>query len=160
MARSTHSQAGPSQSLGTQFQVTVSGQTTQVRVREGRVALSGTGGVQPQVIAAGDALEIRGAEEHWLRGLASYGSDWEWATPLAQPLEIENRPLAEFLAWLAREHGWQVRYGNDVLQQRTHEIRLHGSFDGLETAAMLERAALVTGVPLDARDGILWVGAP
>lgn len=156
---SVRTPAGEVSHVGTQFQVSVSGQTTQVRVREGRVALEGHGGVPPQVIAAGDGLEIRGSEEHWLRGLATYGPDWEWATQLARPLEIEDRPLAEFLAWLAREHGWQVRYGSDTLQQRMHDIRLHGSFDGLETTAMLERVALVTGVPLDVRDGVLWVGA-
>ncbi len=156
---SVRTPAGEVSHVGTQFQVSVSGQTTQVRVREGRVSLAGGGGIQRQVVGAGDALEIRGTAEHWQRGLASFGPDWEWATQLAQPLEIEDRPLAEFLAWLAREHGWQLRYGNDTLQQRTHDIRLHGSFDGLETMAMLERVALVTGVPLDVRDGALWVGA-
>ena len=59
---------------------------------------------------------------------------------------------------MAREHGWQVRYGDETLQPRTLDIRLHGSLDQLDSAAMLERVALVTGVPLEARDGVLWVG--
>jgi ferric-dicitrate binding protein FerR (iron transport regulator) len=157
-ALSIRTPAGEVSHLGTQFQVQVSGQTTRVRVREGRVALAPQTGIRPRVIAAGDALEVSGGEEHWRHGLASFGDDWEWATALAQPLAIEDRPLAEFLAWLAREHGWQLRYGNTALQQRTLEIRLHGSFDGLDTASMLERVGLVTGVPLAVRDGALWVG--
>jgi ferric-dicitrate binding protein FerR (iron transport regulator) len=158
-ALSIRTPAGELSHVGTQFQVQVAGQTTRVRVREGRVALAPETGIRPRVIAAGDALEIRGGEEHWQHGLASFGDEWEWATALAQPLAIEDRPLAEFLAWLAREHGWQLRYGNAALQQRTLEIRLHGSFDGLDTASMLERVGLVTGMPLAVRDGALWVGA-
>ena len=30
---------------------------------------------------------------------------------------IEERPLAEFLAWMAREHGWQLHFGDE--QQQT-----------------------------------------
>jgi FecR-like protein len=150
--------AGDVSHVGTQFQVSVAGQTTRVQVREGRVSLEPAAGGRQLGIAAGDALEVRGREEHWQRGLASYGSRWEWATSLAQPLAIEDRPLAEFLAWLSREHGWQVTYADDALQQHTHEVRLHGSFEGLDTAAMLERVTLVTGVPLEVRDGALWVG--
>ena len=44
------------------------------------------------------------------------------------------------------------------MQSRAIDIRLHGSLDPLDSAAMLERVSLVTGVPLDARDGVLWVG--
>jgi len=158
-ALSIRTPAGEVSHVGTQFQVQVSGQTTRVRVREGRVALLPEAGAQQRVIAAGDALEVSGSEERWQHGLASLGDDWEWATTLAQPLIIENRTLAEFLTWLAREHGWQLRYGDDALQQRTLDIRLHGSFDGLDTPSMLERIGLVTGVPLAVRDGSLWVGA-
>ena len=77
---------------------------------------------------------------------------------IAPALEIENRPLAEFVSWMAREHGWQVQYSDEALQHRTLDIRLHGSLDQMDSAAMLERVALVTGVPLTARDGVLWVG--
>jgi ferric-dicitrate binding protein FerR (iron transport regulator) len=158
-ALSIRTPAGDVSPVGTQFQVQVVGQTTRVRVREGRVALIPETGTQQRVIAAGDALEVSGGAERWQHGLASFGDDWEWATTLAQPLVIEDRPLAEFLAWLAREHGWQLRYGSGALQQRTLDIRLHGSFDGLDTSSMLERVGLVTGVPLVVRDGSLWVGA-
>ena len=73
--------------------------------------------------------------------------------------EIENRPLSEFLAWLAREQGWRVHYASERLQEQAAQIRLHGSLEGLEVAAMLERVVLVTGVKLEVRHGVLWVGA-
>jgi ferric-dicitrate binding protein FerR (iron transport regulator) len=149
--------AGAVRHVGTQFQVRVSGELTVVRVREGRVLLSRASGA-PTDIAAGDELRVTGGELRLRRGLPSYGADWEWSAGIAPALEIENRPLAEFIAWVAREHGWQVRYGDETLQSRTFDIRLHGSLDQMEGPAMLERVTLVTGVPLQARDGVLWVG--
>ena len=150
--------AGEVRHVGTQFQVRVSGGITEIRVREGRVALRRASDEDARMVAAGDQLEIRGNEERWQHGLASFGADWEWSTSVTPALAIEDRPLAEFLAWTAREHGWQLHYSNEVLQQRTLEIRLHGSLDGLETDAMLERVAMVTGIPLMAGEGVLWVG--
>jgi ferric-dicitrate binding protein FerR (iron transport regulator) len=149
--------AGDVRHIGTQFQVRVAGGTTGIRVREGRVALrSGTTGAR--TVAAGDALEVRGGEEHWQHGLPSFGAEWEWSATLAPALTIEDRPMAEFLAWMSREHGWQLHFGDESLQRRAQEIHLHGSLDGLDAAAMLGRVALVTGVPLTLDEGVLWVG--
>jgi ferric-dicitrate binding protein FerR (iron transport regulator) len=149
--------AGEVRHVGTQFQLTVAGGTTRVRVREGRVLIT-RGSETPRDIAPGDELEISGSNLQWSRGLKSFGPDWEWSANIAPPLDIENRPLSEFLAWMIREHGWQLRYTDETLQQRTHEIRLHGSLDRLDAAAMLERVSLVTGVQLSAVDGVLSVG--
>jgi ferric-dicitrate binding protein FerR (iron transport regulator) len=150
--------AGEVRHVGTQFQVSVSGTVTRVRVREGRVLLTPQDAAAFDM-AAGDELEIAGTRAQWRHGLASYGAGWEWATAVGPTFAAENRPLAEFLTWLAREHGWQLRYAGDSMQQRTHEIRLHGSLEGLDADAMIERVSLITGIPLSARDGVLWIGA-
>jgi transmembrane sensor len=149
--------AGEVRHVGTQFQVQVAGPATRVIVREGRVLLTPASGVATD-IAAGDELRISGGDLQWRRGLPSHGAEWEWSAGIAPVLEIENRPLAEFVTWMAREHGWQVRYGDETLQRRAVEIRLHGSLDRLDGDAMLNRVAMVTGVSLRARDGVLWVG--
>jgi len=149
--------AGEVRHVGTQFQVHVSGEETRIRVREGRVALR-RGNDPSRLVASGDELEVRGDDERWRHGLASFGEEWEWATSVATTIAIEDRPLSEFLGWIAREHGWQVHYADDSLQQRMLDIRLHGSLDGLATDAMLERVSLVTGVPLVTNDGVLRVG--
>jgi len=149
--------AGAVRHVGTQYQVHVAGNVTLVRVREGRVLLNRDSGASTD-IAAGDELRVSGADVQWRRGLPSFGDDWEWSAGVAPALEIENRPLAEFVTWVAREHGWQVRFVDVALQSRAADIRLHGSLDPRDSAAMLERIALVTGVPLKVRDGVLWVG--
>ena len=60
-------------------------------------------------------------------GLPSFGEEWEWAARMAPGFDIENRPLSEFLAWLVREHGWQLRFTDAQWQSRAQGIRLHGS---------------------------------
>ncbi|HTU65692.1 MAG TPA: FecR domain-containing protein [Steroidobacteraceae bacterium] len=149
--------AGEVSHTGTQFLVVVGEGATRVRVREGRVVLAPAGGGTASTIAPGDELEMRGGQATWRRGLPSYGGDWDGPTSVAPILDIEGRPLSEFLGWLARERGWRLNYADDDLQRRAHEIRLHGSLDGLDPAAMLERTSLVTGLTLRSREGELLV---
>ncbi len=149
--------AGEVRHVGTQFQVHVQGDTTQVRVREGHVQLS-LHDTTAHYIAAGEELQVVGSQVVLRRGLPAYGADWEWAAAIVPALDIENRPLAEFLTWLAREHGWQLHYANDSLQQRTHEIRLHGSLERMNSNDLMEHISLITGVSIGSRDGILSVG--
>jgi ferric-dicitrate binding protein FerR (iron transport regulator) len=149
--------AGEVRHVGTQFQVSVSGETTQVRVREGRVLLTRAAGAQADIVT-GDEVRVRGEDLEWRHALPSFGPDWEWSATIAPPLSIESRPLSEFLSWMVREQGWQLRYGDQALQASAQDIRLHGSLEGLAAGAMLERVSLVTGVPLRADGGVLWVG--
>jgi len=151
--------AGDVRHAGTQFLVAVAAGTTRVRVREGVVTVVPGSGGESRAVASGDELMVDGGAATWRHGLPSYGMDWEWSAQVAPALAIEGRPLGEFLAWIAREHGWQLRFRDDALQTRVREIRLHGSLEGLDVAAMLERVGLVTGVSLAAHDGVLWVGA-
>ena len=149
--------AGVVRHWGTQYQVRVRGDLTRVRVREGRVVFTIQDGAAD--LAAGDVAEASGGPVRILHGEPTHGADWEWAAATAPSFDIENRPLSEFLTWLAREHGWQLRFADAGTQSRAQSIRLHGSMAGLGVDGMLERASLVTGVPLSARDGELWVGA-
>ena len=147
--------AGAVRHLGTQFQVTVEGGLTRIQVREGRVAVDGANGRE---VAAGEKLEVRGADAVLTRAQPAYGDAWDWTSRTAPAFDIENRLLAEFLAWIVREHGWQLRYADAGVQARTQDVRLHGSLEGLDANGMIERVALITGTPMVLRDGALTVG--
>jgi ferric-dicitrate binding protein FerR (iron transport regulator) len=149
--------AGEVTHVGTQFLVSVSIDATSVRVREGQVVLAPATGDASTTVAAGDELEIRGGRQSMRHGAPAFGAPWDWLASVAPTIPIEGRPMSEFLAWLARERGWQLRYADAAIQRRSREIRLHGSLDGLDTAGMLERVGLVTGFELVARDGVLSV---
>jgi len=147
--------AGTVRHVGTQFQVTVAGDLTSIQVREGRVAVEGPA---PHEVAAGEKLDVRGATATLTRAQPPSGEGWDWTSRTAPAFDIENRPLAEFLAWIAREHGWQLRYTDAGSQARAQEVRLHGSLAGLDANAMIERVARITGTPLIVRDGALTIG--
>lgn len=142
--------------VGTQFQVQVRDRFTRVQVREGRVVMTMNGG-RALDLAAGDLAELGGGHFLIQRDRPSHGEAWEWTVMPNLGFDIENRPLSEFLAWLTREHGWQLRYSGSATPARAREIRLHGSMQGLDTAAMLERLAMITGLELTVREGVLWV---
>lgn len=149
--------AGEVTHVGTQFLVSVSVDATFVRVREGQVVLAPATGDASTTVVAGDELEIRGGRQLMRHGSPAFGAPWDWLVSVAPTIAIEGRPMSEFLAWLARERGWQLRYADDAIERRSREIRLHGSLDGLDTAGMLERVGLVTGFELEAREGVLSV---
>jgi ferric-dicitrate binding protein FerR (iron transport regulator) len=115
--------AGEVSHVGTQFQVFVADSVTRVRVREGRVLVDSSNGGATQDLATGDEVEFRDGQSFRRSGLPTFGPDWQWAADLRTVLEIENRPLAEFLAWLVREQGWQLRYASDAVQAQAGEIR-------------------------------------
>jgi ferric-dicitrate binding protein FerR (iron transport regulator) len=150
--------AGTVRHVGTQFQVRLVARGTRVDVREGRVVLEAAGrsvdvGAGDRVVAADGSIEVQ-------HGIAGFGETWAWVATLAPDFAIDNRPLDEFLTWLAREQGWQLRYADPALQLRSREIRLHGSVAGLGAMDMLERVSLITGVPLVVEQGVLLAGAP
>lgn len=149
--------AGELRHLGTQFLVNVERDLTRIRVREGRVALTRPDATTHD-IAAGDALEITAERVLHSHDQPSYGEAWEWAAAAAPIFDIEDRLLTEFLTWIAREHGWQIRYRDEQTQLHARKIRLHGTIAGLDTDAMLERIALITGLTLHVERGVLSVG--
>ena len=149
--------AGAVRHVGTQFQVRVTAQNTRVRVREGRVVLLRDGGASVD-LGAGDSADVSGGQVRVEHEQPSHGALWEWVAATAPGFDIENRPLSELLAWLAREHGWQLLYADAATQARVQDIRLHGSMPGHDAGAMLERASLITGMPLALKEGVLRVG--
>jgi ferric-dicitrate binding protein FerR (iron transport regulator) len=149
--------AGEVSHVGTQFLVNVGRGVTKVQVREGRVTL-GTADGESHAVSAGERLEVDGEQTLLTGAQISHGADWEWAAAVAPAFDVDNRPLAEFLAWIAREHGWQLRYADAARQSQAQAVRLHGSLRGLEAAAMIERVSLITGIPIGLRDGALTVG--
>ena len=77
---------------------------------------------------------------------------------MASPIDIDNRPLIEFLNWIAREHGWQLRYASADDERAVQAIRLHGSVEGATPLDTLRRVSLVTGLSMQVENGILLVG--
>lgn len=125
---------GEVEERGTQFEVRLlearlPGQAVRVRVREGAVELAAADRSW-QAGAGAELLLTAGGE--LTRGVVPFhGRPWQWVQEIAPTFEIEGRTLGEFLAWVARETGWQVRWREAAKAPQAIANVLHGSVEGL-----------------------------
>jgi hypothetical protein len=57
---------------------------------------------------------------------------------------IDNRTLAEFLEWAARETGRRVVYASAAAQHAAQSLKLHGSIEGLKPDTALSAVLATT----------------
>ena len=115
--------------LGTLFEVTVSGESLNVTIREGRVDVQL--GDQQVRSEAHDGL----GEELVIEGLAlsarivvpTVAERWQWTQQSRPMFDAGGRSVHEYLTWAARESGRALRYGSQLAQQQAGLRRLGGS---------------------------------
>jgi ferric-dicitrate binding protein FerR (iron transport regulator) len=137
--------AGEFRHLGTQFAIAIVGQGTRLRVREGSVRWQASGA--ETTVDAGTELLIDAGRQVTRRVIPTAGREWSWAETLAPEVEIENRPLGEFLEWFARETGRRLEIADDAARQQAASIRMHGNVRGLTALEAL--AAVMASTTLD-----------
>jgi ferric-dicitrate binding protein FerR (iron transport regulator) len=141
---------------GTQFSVAVGDRQTRLRVREGRVRWHGAAG--DTVVVAGTELTIDPRGER-RRDLASTGREWAWTEALAPEIDIENRPLREFLDWFARETG-RTLVIDAAARAQSEQIRMHGSIRGLTAIEALSAVMAATTLRYELPEGAIRVSSP
>jgi len=147
---------GTARDIGTQFAIRLEGSTAlRVRVREGSVLTQQHG--RTYLTPAGQELLLRHDGTSERRNVAAHGPEWEWVLEASPGFDIEGRSLQEFLDWVSRETGWQIRYADNGLVESAAKIVLHGSIGKLRA----DRApfAVLPGAGLDGRleDGTLVI---
>jgi len=137
--------AGVVRHVGTQYEVRIEGPDVRLRVREGHIEWrSRTGAVERG--QAGEQLTI-GANGDVARGASpSYGETWEWIGGATPAIDIEGRPLAQFLAWAGRELGREVVFATPGVRREAASIVVHGSIAGLTPREALDAVLATTSV--------------
>ena len=134
--------AGTARDLGTQFELHVAGSALRLRVREGSVSIdrggqSVTGGAGEQI-----AIDVLGGVS---RDVIGPDADaWQWAESVAPTPEMDGKPAAELIAWVARETGRELRYVSPGVEQRASTVILHGDIRNLTPLAALEAMLATT----------------
>jgi ferric-dicitrate binding protein FerR (iron transport regulator) len=149
--------AGEFRHVGTQFAVAIVDQQTRLRVREGRVQWQAAG--NQATVDAGNELLIDRNLQVTRRAIATAGREWSWAETLAPEVEIENRPLREFLEWFARETGRKLELADDVARQQAATIRMHGSVRGLTALEALAAVMAATTLHYELPEGAIRVSS-
>jgi ferric-dicitrate binding protein FerR (iron transport regulator) len=127
--------AGEFRHVGTQFALAVNDGATRLRVREGRVQWHAASG--DSTVTAGSELVIDGLR-HVMRKLTDIrGASWAWTEAMAPDIDIDDRPVGDFLGWFARETGRDLIIADAATRRQLTTIRMHGNIHGLEPAQAL-----------------------
>ncbi|MBF8299667.1 MAG: hypothetical protein HW394_37, partial [Acidobacteria bacterium] len=150
---------GVARDIGTRFEVRLGGSGLRVRVRDGLVQL--TQNRQSHDAKPGEELTLGDNGSAERRTVPVYGSDWDWTSALARPFELEGRTLREFLDWISGENGWQLRFADSAVEQKSAEAILHGSIQGLTPYEALSAVLPTSGVEHQLDNGVLriWLSA-
>lgn len=129
--------------VGTQYEVRRLPAGVRVRVREGLVQWSPTRGA-PATGIAGEELTIAddGAIER--APVAGHGASWDWVVSAAPGIDIEGRPLTEFLDWAGRELGCAIDFATPEIAAEARGIVLHGSIAHLSPKQAIDTVFATT----------------
>jgi hypothetical protein len=130
------SPAGTARDVGTQFELHVAGSTLRLRVREGRVEVDRTG--QLVTGSAGEQLEINVLGDVSRSSIATTDVAWQWSETLAPAPDIDGKPAAVLLDWVARETGRRLHYESAIVETRAATVILHGNIRQLAPLAALD----------------------
>lgn len=137
--------AGVVRHVGTQYEIRIDGPAVRLRVREGRVVWrSHSGAVEHG--RAGEQITIAANGDVTRQPSPSFGETWEWIGTTTPAIDIEGRPLAQFLVWAGRELGREVVFATPDAQREAASIVVHGSIEGLTPREALDAVLATTSV--------------
>jgi ferric-dicitrate binding protein FerR (iron transport regulator) len=152
--------AGEFRHVGTQFAVAIVGGATRLRVREGTVRWhAAEGDSADTTVDAGTEVMIERGKAVTRQEISAAGRDWAWAEAMAPDMDIENRPLLEFLSWAARETGRTLVLGDDAARRQAATIRMHGNVRGLTTIEALHAVMAATSLRFELPEGAIRVSS-
>ncbi len=149
-----HTRFGVARNVGTRFEVRLGDDSLRLRVREGKVTLDRDGSRHEAEAGVELTADADGVSR---QPVAPYGRAWDWVVEMAPAFDLEGRTLAEFLDWLARETGWQVRFRDPSATQPPSTVILSGPVVNLDPEET-PRAVLATcGLTPRLDGGTLWI---
>lgn len=154
--------AGEFHHVGTQFALAVfGGGETRLRVREGSVRWWAAEG--DSTVEAGTEVIVSRDRRTTRRQIRPSDPQWDWTAATPPYFEVENRPLGEFLQWVARESGRELVLADELTRQQVATIRMHGSARGLTPMQALSAVMAATPLRFELPEGkirVSFVGEP
>lgn len=142
--------AGTAHDFGTQFEVRYEGERLALSVREGRVAL--LSGAEPLMVDAGTRLAVDAAGDVSRTTVATDDRSWQWAEAVAPVPDLDGKPVAALLAWVARETGLRLRYADAAVERQASATILHGAAGPLAPLELLDTMLATTDFTYEVRD--------
>lgn len=122
--------AGTVRHFGTRYMVGFDDRRLEVRVRSGAVRfVAFEDGAAAVFVSDGQQLSFAEGSEPELAPTDIHGDQWQWAEELGPGFVLDGRSMAEFLAWVARETGLELKYLSSAAQLAAERTILHGKVD-------------------------------
>lgn len=109
---------------GTQYMTYTASDKLEVSVREGLVAIDGK--YHDEKVSAGQQLSLSGSARATVLNIDRYGGAWSWIEETSPRVSIDGRSVDEFLSWVSRETGLQVKYPNAATEEAARNTILKG----------------------------------
>lgn len=152
---SIKTRAGAIEHIGTEYEVMSDQRIVRIRVREGRIRISGASAVW--VADAGTELLATLGDQFSQRPFATFGRDWLWIEAISPDYEIEGQLLTGFLGWVSREVGRPLEFSDARARQVANSTVLHGSVRGQEPLEALTHVLASTSLTYELRGDRIWV---
>ena len=110
--------------VGTQYMAEVDGTTLRVSVREGSVAVAGR--LYDGSASRGQQLAVSGDGRPVMTNISSFSNAWQWVEATAPGIDVDGMSTWDFLHWVGRETGLEVRFAS----ARAEEIARRGKLRG------------------------------
>jgi len=139
--------------LGTQYMTRVDTESLVVSVREGAVEIDGH--AYDQRVETGQQATLAGRQRPSILRINSTGDAWAWVTRTTPAADVEGKSLHEFLVWVTRELGLELRF--EGRSEAVAQVAvLKGTIDVEPSEALRLRLATAA---LDWRieDGVIYI---
>lgn len=113
--------------VGTQFMAESRPASLVVSVREGEVAVSGT--FHDETARKGQVIELTGSASASRTNTSGVGNDWQWIEAVAPHVDMNGRSTYEFLLWVGRETGHEVRFVTESAEQLARDTDFVGDIE-------------------------------
>jgi uncharacterized membrane protein len=144
--------------IGTEYEVTVDAQSTEVRIRKGTVEVITTAArhISHSESGEGEVVIIdSGGDIASVRSISADDPSWDWRYRAMAPFVVEGSTVAELATWIARVEGQRLRFESSRIRFDAQNNSMSGPVilarsalhDGRATIAALSRLELIFEQP-------------
>jgi len=82
---------------------------------------------------------------------------WRWAEQIGPEVIVDQRSAHEFIGWVARETGLDVRFEDETVEQLAHATRMSGGNGSLEPRTALAVLLQTTTLEATIENGSIYI---
>jgi FecR-like protein len=122
-----HTDHGVVTHLGTQFMTYTDTDRLAVTVRDGKVRIDGK--FYDETVIEGRQVIMIGSRRPTATNISGWGDAWYWIEKTVPTVDVDGRPVIDFLTWVSHETGLGLEFDSDIATQIAQRGTLRGTVD-------------------------------